>query len=527
MKKGFTLATFFFLYFTIYAQLAFERTYRHTVGDIGNCAIQTSDGGYAIVGYSYNNVGYTDICLIKTNALGDTLWTRMYGGIRLDEGRYLRQTTDGGYYIAGITTSFLEDGEDFFLIRTDSNGDTLWTRRYGSFAINDDQSLFGFCITRDGGCVMVGQGGSLNVLGNFTLCGYAVRSDSSGNMLWTKPFSDSFAGTILRAVQQTIDGGFVISGTITGPLTISNDPFLLKIDSSGVVKWGKSYLGMANETCNDLFATRDGGYILTGQSQGASFTTYVIKTDSTGDTLWTRIYIAPSACGGFSIRQTNDDKFILLGNTDITGTDTTKIFLIKIDMNGDTIWTRKYGGSWGNLGWSVEQTTDNGFIIGGQSNSFNTSNGATPDFYLIKTDSIGHGPCHELSTNFQVARASLSAISNTFLTVDTGFTDSPPTVVSQNGVSTLLLCGTTTVNEFTINPIRIYPNPSNGKFALEFPNSRNDRVVEIYSLLGEKIYGQKSESEKYTEVFLDLAKGLYILKVSEDLRLDSYKIIIE
>jgi len=112
-----------------FAQTTFQKTFGGTSWDEAHAVQQTTDGGYIVAGRADSfGVGGSDVYLIKTDSLGDTLWAKTYGGAGSDEGWAVRQTTDGGYIVAGYTESFGAGLRDVYLIKTDANGDTLWTK---------------------------------------------------------------------------------------------------------------------------------------------------------------------------------------------------------------------------------------------------------------------------------------------------------------------------------------------------------------------------------------------------------------
>jgi len=186
------------------AQTGWWRTYGGTSTEWGYSAQQTSDGGYIVAGSTGSfGAGYRDVYLIKTNASGDTLWTRTYGGTDDDEGHSVQQTSDGGYVIAGETWSFGAGG-DVYLVKTNASGDTLWTRTYGGTSSDDG---FSARQTSDGGYVIAGQtmsfGAGVDV--------YLIKTNASGDTLWTR----TCGGTNYDCgywAQQTSDGGYVIAG---------------------------------------------------------------------------------------------------------------------------------------------------------------------------------------------------------------------------------------------------------------------------------------------------------------------------
>ncbi len=166
------------------AQSSWWRTYGGTHSDRGYCVQQTTDGGYIIAGSTYSfGPGTPDSCnvyLIKTDASGDTLWTRAYGGAGCDEGYSVQQTTDGGYIIAGYTNSFGAGNGDIYLVKTDASGDTLWTRTFGGPDRDEGASIQQ---TADGGYVVAGRTYSFGA-GDADV--YLVKTNAQGDTSWTR-----------------------------------------------------------------------------------------------------------------------------------------------------------------------------------------------------------------------------------------------------------------------------------------------------------------------------------------------------
>jgi hypothetical protein len=307
-----------------FSQQRWTRTYGGTQYDNGCSVQQTQDGGYIIAGIT-QSFGDTlgDVYLIKTNTYGDTLWTRTYGGANTDVGCSIQQTQDGGFIVAGYTLSFGVGGADVWLIKTDVTGDTLWTRTYGGQDFD---------------------------------WGYSV--------------------------QQTQDGGYIIGG-YTGPYGAGLcDFYLIKTNASGDTLWTRTYGGAGDDEGFSVQQTQDGGYIIAGRTSSFGATGYdvwLVRTNVSGDTLWARRYGWPLYDKGYSVKQTQDGGYIITGWTDL-GARLWDVYLVKTNSSGDTLWTRTYGGLRWDEGRSVQQTQDGGYIIAGRSGS---------DIYLIKTDVSG------------------------------------------------------------------------------------------------------------------------------------------
>jgi len=363
------------------AQQRWERTYGGTGEDYGYSVQQTSDGGYVIAGQTSSfGAGAWDVWLIKTNASGDTLWTRTYGGTSVDWGSSVQQTSDYGYIIAGMAASF--GGVYVYLIKTNASGDTLWTKTYGGTGNNYGNSVRQ---TSDGGYVVAGN---TNAFGNGYQV-YLVKTNSSGDTLWTRTYGGT-GNDWGNSVQQTSDGGYIIAG-MTNSFGDSDQVYLIKTNVSGDTLWTRTYGGARNDWGESVQQTSDYGYIIAGLTTSFGDVygdVYLIKTNVAGDTLWTRAYGGPKSDAGYSVRQTSDGGFTVAGITksfaDTLGGD---VYLIKTTASGDTLWTRTYGGTSPDEGESVEQTSDNGFIIAGYTLSFGVID---YDVYLIKTDANGN-----------------------------------------------------------------------------------------------------------------------------------------
>jgi len=315
---------------------------------------------------------------------GDTLWTRLYGGTGYDwEFAYsVQQTTDGGYVAAGKSNAFGAGDYDFWVVKTDASGDILWTRNYGGSGADE-----GYFVqpTSDGGYLVAGKTDSFGG-GGFDV--YLVKTDANGDTLWTRTYGGSYYDAAY-CVELTSDGGYIVGGWTESFGAGSWDFWLLKTDAAGDTLWTRYYGGSEYDCCYSLQQTTDGGYIATGMTQSfgaGDYDVWVMKTDDNGDTLWTRTYGGSERERGYSVRQTSDGGYIVTGYTETFGPGTSGVYLLKMDADGDTLWTRTYGGDGWDWSHCVQQTTDGGYIIAGITMSYG---GGGNDVYLVKTDAKG------------------------------------------------------------------------------------------------------------------------------------------
>jgi len=367
------------------AQITFERTYGGTSHEEGRSVCQTSDGGYISVGYTNSfGAGLDDVYLIKIDSLGDTLWTKTYGDSSWDYGSSIRQTSDGGYIIVGYTSSFGTGPVDIYLIKTNSSGESLWTKTYGNTGYD-----LGYAIQEvsDGGFIFTGFSESL--VGDADV--YLVRTNSLGDIIWTKTYGGT-SSDIGYSIQQTSDGGFIISG-----LTYSFSPggslvYLIKTDSLGDTLWTRTYDDTLGNIGYSVQQTSDKDYIITGTVYDTfglnNWDIFLIKTDSLGNILWSRTYGGNNWDESGSVQETSDGGYIIAGWTNSFGAGFVDVYLIKTNSSGDTLWTKTYGSSSGSdRGYSAQKTSDGGLIIVGDTDPLSRG---LYDLYLIKTDSLGN-----------------------------------------------------------------------------------------------------------------------------------------
>lgn len=380
-----------------------ERTFGGVGDERASSVQQTNDGGYILASWTDSfGAGKEDAWLIKTDSLGNKVWDNTFGGKGDDKIYAVCQTNDGGYILAGETSSFGGGGKDVWLIKTDSLGKRLWDNTFGDYKydssyadssyaalasnslvpapaslssdIGNDRYDHAYAAsvrqTNDDGYIMAvtatwppSSGAYVNA--------WLIKTNSIGNKLWQKTFG-RLGDDKAFSVQQTNDGGYIIAGkTFIG----MDNGWLIKTDSRGNMVWEKTFGG--NIDClNSVLQTRDGGYIAVGDNG------WFIETDSQGNLLREKTFGGNSDCLN-SIQQTNDFGYIIAGETGSFGAGY-NAWLIKTDSLGNKLWQKTFGGTSYNDysgASSVQQTNDGGYILAGWTHS---SSARGDDAWLIK-----------------------------------------------------------------------------------------------------------------------------------------------
>ena len=311
-------------------------------------------------------------------------WNKTYGAGSVDYGYSVALTFDGGYVIAGYTNSYGAGGSDVYLVKTDGSGNVQWNKTYGG--PNNDYGV-SVASTIDGGYIIVGQTDSY---GAGLIDVYLVKTDASGNQVWSKTYGGA-NNDYGYYVALTADLGYIIGGYTYSFGAGGIDVFLVKTDSSGNVQWNRTYGGSSNDYGFHIVQTSDGGYAVLGgtDSYGSgSLDAYFVKTDSSGNMQWNKTYGGPNVDFGRSFVRTMDGGYALAGYTTSSGLGSYDVYLVKVDVNGNYLWNKTFGGTNEDRGWSIVQTDDAGYAIAGYTGSFGA--GGTSDVYLVKTDSLGN-----------------------------------------------------------------------------------------------------------------------------------------
>ncbi len=502
MRSGF-MSLFIMAHLYSQAQITFQKFFN----GIGRYVQQINNGGYIITG----NVG-TQAYLIKTNSNGDTLWTKSFNRSNgSKEGRCIIKANDGGFVLVGANTGFLpQDQGGVHLLKTDSLGNTVWGYTMG---VNGNVGNAGEKTDDRGYIVAATAQNSINSING--LDAYIFKTDSFGNVVWQRLYGGTGPDGA-ESVQQTFDGGYIFVGTTKSFGSSSGDVYLVKLTSTGNVVWSNVYGGSGQENGNFVRQTNDHGYIIVGTSYSfgaGNGDIYLIKTDSIGNIIWNMAYGGSGKDEGLSVMQLPDGGYVLTGKTASYGAGSDDALLLRIDSIGNLIWSKTYGSTGMDAGSSLSMTMDEGFVIVGSSGF---SGGG---IYLIKTDSLGGGTCNEMSPTVTVSTplkvkssASTQTGSHGNITGGNPYSQSE----SRGGLESTLCTSIGVKQSEANNTFIVFPNPSDGKFSIvgsfSFPEVES---ITVLNLLGEVVYFSYGDfSKPYNSVQLNVPHGTYILQVS-------------
>lgn len=330
-------------------ELEWNKTYGGSLDDRGNDIIQTQDGNFVIVGYSKSsdenvsqNAGSDDLWIVKLNASGVILWEKSLGYIGSDKALTVTQTSDNGYFVAGILDVTASAGEGNSRVNLHAGGD-YW----------------------------------------------GIKLDASGTTQWTKYFGGNLTEVPFDTIQTT-DGGYIIVGySDSTDVDISNnkgldDFWIIKISATGTLVWEKSYGGSGIDEAHSIVSSSDGNYMIVGntfstdgdvsQNQGHS-DIWLIEIDATGNLLWEKTYGGSGFDTAHAISKTEDDGFLIVGNSRSQDGDLSvnngqnDAFVFKISQNGIKQWGYSLGGSQSDFAYDIIEKQNKEIILVGESGS--------------------------------------------------------------------------------------------------------------------------------------------------------------
>ncbi len=490
-------------------------------------------------------------------------WQKSMGGSGSDFTSSIRATTDGGFIIAGTSSSNDSDvtgnhgGRDYWIVKTDNIGNIQWQRSYGGsvddFA-NDVRQ------TSDGGFIIAGysESNDSDVTANYGHRDFwIVKTDSLGSISWEKNYGGS-EFEIPYSVQETFDGGYVVAGysnsidgDLAGTFANAQNYWLLKLDNAGLIQWYHLYGGTVTDEALSCEQTSDHGYILAGYtySSNGHVTGYhgnkdawIVKTDSTGAIQWQKTLGGTSGESANCIRQTTDGGFIVActsasNDNDVSGSHGgNDCWIVKLDNTGIIDWQKSLGGSGDDGAYSVSPTTDGGYIIGGYSNSTDgdvTFGHGDYDCWIVKLDGSGN-----LLWQKSLGGSSIDVANSIFQTNEGGFIFAGTTYSNDGDVTVLLgssaywIVKLDSAQNVSVKETErlnadftIYPNPFTNQTTFSFDHLGNDKLsIEIRDIEGRVVRKLAEKNPSKVEYLWDgandsgirVAEGVYFILITSE-----------
>lgn len=384
--------------------------------EVASTIIQTLDGGYIVAGFTTSNDGditdphssfpYNDYWVVKLNVVGAIEWERCIGGSSYESANSIVQTLDGGYIVAGFTSSRDGDVSDYqgainyWIVKLSSTGVIKWEKCFGR---GGEERAYSIGQTIDGGYIIAGEAGPHSGLY------WIVKIDSIGSVEWEKPLA---GGSVekARSIVQTLDGGYIVAGE--SRITTVNegehhgdfDFRIVKLNAVGNIEWEKFHGGSGRDKGYSIVQTLDSGYIAAGWTtstdgdvtghHGGYSDYWIVKLNAVGNIEWEKCLGGTENDEAYSIVQTLDGEYIVAGcsksnDGDVTGNrhGNYDYWIVKLDSSGIIKWQKCLGGDGDDTANSITQTYDGGYIVAGMTQSSNgdvTGNHGTADFWVVK-----------------------------------------------------------------------------------------------------------------------------------------------
>ena len=425
-------------------QIQFELSVGGASQDEAQSIIQTSDGGYAVAGYTFNfgAVNY-DAYIIKIDASGVFQWSTTIGGIWREQIFDIIQTSDGGYAVAGFTHPLGQGtDEDMYIVKLDSLGSFQWHKSIGGFDFGERNRDYAYSLiqTTDGGYVLAGYTWR-PVIGGYLMV-YIVKIDENGDFQWSRVFGGTGV-SIARSIIQTTDGGFAIAGYAR--ISNADNFYIIKLDENGNIQWNTAVGGPLDDRAYSIIQTADGGYAIAGETlsyafSGANQNMYIVKLDSIGILQWTSVVGGNRRDVAYGIIQSDDGGYVAAGLTVSFGYNETwpHIYIVKLDENGELIWSKTVGNTSSDFAHSITKTNEGGFAVAGVTYSYPTLP-SVPNIYIVKFDGEGNTCQNIASPPSQEASGGSSLQPNLEYRFPSTFINEPTAIINSGG-NVLSIC---------------------------------------------------------------------------------------
>ena len=445
---------------------------------------------------------------------------KTFGGSKADYGHCLSLTSDGGLIITGLTLSFGDTLGDTYLTKLDADGMQQWVKIISGPELEGGNSIVQ---TSDGGYFITNHTESY---GAGDCDSWAIKTDHAGNMQWNQTYGCSGDDVGEQGIQ-TSDGNFVVTG-ITRILDWRGNAFIVKYNSGGDTLWTRVFNAYPNEIGMRIVESSDGGFVVACSGTTGTVGTeniLVLKTSIDGDLLWTKEIGGAGNEEAYGLVATSDGGFVISGFTTSFGSGDADAYLVKLNDSGTQLWSRNYGGLLDDRAISLATTRDGGFIVAGDTKSFRDS----CDIFLFKTDMNGNLLWSKTFGNTDYIESPGWIVT----CPDGGFaiTGTKQKIGSED--ADIYLLKTDSSGNFSTNiqepvssltGLKVYPDPAVNTINLSFDSRLTNPVIKIFNSEGRLVVKAENQTKINIE---DLPSGLYCITLSQGNRFLSQKFIRE
>ncbi len=452
---------------------------------------------------------------MKTNGFGNVLWGKALGA---NGNNSVRQTSDGGFITCGSTLN------DIFLFKTDANGNIVWKKYFDAGSYEAGNSVIQ---TTDGGYIITENTGTGSLgVGDIFL----IKTDLNGNIVWSKKYVSN-SNDKGKTVLQTNDGGYLIGGEYLR--NGSPDMWIIKTDNAGTVQWSKTYTAPNGNMPISAICKTSGGYYIAGDTYDTlsnAANSYLLKINNSGNVVWSKKYNVTGQANNYgynikSLDKTNDDGYVVCGAIPSTSSlQDYNTYLLKTDSMGISQWSKCYkvGRPAANCDWgySVISASDGGYMIGVTSNPCLIQ---WSQIVLIKTNANGSTGCKDSSLVTVDGNIISSAVTKTPIVSSVSFLTYINATSFDITNSDTTYCFTSSINEtfFFEILISISPNPFTSQTTIFFSeesrmNGTGNHVIIITDVLGNIVNSEKATGKSVILDMSGFAKGIYFVQVTDE-----------
>lgn len=475
--------------------------------------IRLSNGDFILAGNTKNiGFGGKDVLVTRTTPNGNLIWSRQFGGSGDETALSISEAAGGGFLIGGETFSNDPNG-DAFIFKVDASGNLLWWKEYGDSFYDITYSVLGLS---DGSIISAG----LMEVSTLDYDAFLMKTDANGDTLWTKVIGLPGIEHAVNVIQ-TSDSGFIFCGKALGIGQGVCECWLVKTDANGDTLWTRTYGGIGWDEGMDIIE-QPNGYVVCGgtNSEGASnYDFFLMQVDLSGNLVWIKQYGGPNVEASYCVQEVPNEGYIIAGYTETysytnsRGNDSANAFIVKTNYSGDTLWTMVYGGNLKEECFSVV-VNDSGYAFSGYTQSF----GDSLQTYLFLTDSLGYTSCLERRVQPDIWLPTFVESGYSF-NVNAGYQVNAPTMQQMNtGVNRTVNC-TAPLSTATITAgkeISVFPNPTNGSITVR--SSSPMRMICLYNAHGDVIGMQFPIATAGNELSVDTPHipGVYSIAITFD-----------